>query len=444
MANISKYTFSEVEARLDAIQINQSTGGFLVEGMASEQYINDKIEEIQFSCTDKQYSDDFSFVQPMYNDIHVIPDKHNTGVDETTCTLTVETNVVTEYGIIFRSDDGTTIKIDFNKSPNKTLDGEVIIENVNFANYVGSGFLNTYGYSGNGIVIKFKNCNFVNFVDSNHTNELVKAEFENCSFTRYNGSFATFNKCYFGGGDLNGDPMNPGTDCTFNNCYCSNIMQKTEEQGEGHIDGMQSLGCKRLYFNNCRWEVPTINYSITAGGMNVAIFVQPSDFAENVILDHCYVNGGGFYTFSCTGVDAGKCTNVKIIEPFIGYCYNNQPFYNTSTRGLVENAILHDSLYVSSVWKDETDYLHFMVTNDTGEERTLTVVTNLGETTYTIPRTYKSTEYEVDTKTFEDLPIDIEKVLEQTGINYVIFYENGRQIRFTNFDVYRVRRPSLV
>lgn len=389
-----------------------------------------------------QYANDTSFIYPLYHDIYVIPDKHNTGADDSTCNLTVEADVVTDYGVKFRSDDGTSIKIDFNKAPNKTIEGEIVIENVDFTSYTtGSGFMNTYGYTGNGVVIKYINCKFINFVDASHTTELIKAEFTNCSFTRYTGSYAVFNNCYFGGGDLNGDPMNPVTNCTFNNCYCSDIVQKTEEAGTNHMDGMQSTECKNLYFNNCRWEVPDINYSVKAGGMNVAIYIQPSDTAENVIFDHCYINGGGYYTLSCADNDISVLNNVKFIEPFIGYCYKaSNPLYDSVTKEVLVNPSLHDSLYVSSVWKDDDGYLRFMTSNDTGVDRELKVVTNLGEFIFEIPRTYKATEYDEDTKTFDDLPIDVENVIEQTGIDYVIFYEGSRQLRFVNYSIYRIRK----
>lgn len=209
------------------------------------------------------------------------------------------------------------------------------------------------------------------------------------------------------------------------------------------MDGMQSTACKNLYFNNCRWEVPDINYSVKAGGMNVAIYIQPSDNARNVIFDHCHINGGGYYTLSCADNDISVLNNVKFIEPFIGYCYEaSNPLYDGVTKELLVDPSLHDSLYVSSVWKDDDGYLRFLATNDTEVDRDITVKTNLGESTFTLPRTYKATEYDEDTKNFSDLPIDVENVIEQTGVTYAIFYEGNRQIRFVNFDIYRVRKPD--
>jgi hypothetical protein len=240
--------------------------------------------------------------------------------------------------------------------------------------------------------------------------------------------------------------MNPQANCTFNNCYCSDCVIKTEEQGSAHIDGMQSTVCKNLYFNNCRWEVPDINYTYKQGGFSYVIYIEPlnDSIAENVVFDHCHINGGGYYSIGVTPeVDLNN--NVRIIEPTIGYCYyGSSPYYPepSKSKEAVIDAILHDSLYVSSVWKDDSNNLHFAVTNDTGVNRTITVYTNNETYTFDVPRTYKLTEYEADTKDFDDLPIDIELVIEE-NVDYAIFYDETKQIRFVNYENYVVRKPEI-
>lgn len=373
-----------------------------------------------------------------YHDIHVIPDKYNTGIDIEKCVGTYVAGETLSCGLItrvFTTDD--TARISFRKAPNVSAVGEYLIENIDFK----SSGVNAMGicdgsyYTGDGITIKYINCKFVEYIDNDHDGaDKIQVEFYNCSFERFYGSNATFYNCFFGEQGAK-DPLNPTTNCTFNDCYIADVCRKADTQGAGHVDGMQTQVAKNLYFNNCRWEVPSLNYSITEGGMNVAIFIQPQDTAENIIFNNCHINGGGYFTFALSG-DETTFSNVSFNDTFVGYCYKSgAPFdeVNDFTESIFSNTSLHDSLYVSSVWKDDLGFLHFVTSNDTGEDRTLSVVTNLGTTTYEIPRTYKATEYEVDTKDFEDLPIDLEYVIEQTDIKYAVFYESDAQIRYVNF-----------
>lgn len=374
-----------------------------------------------------------------YNDIHVIPDRHNTGCDMETCTNPPPiTGVGLDNGLFFRADNDEQCYIDFNKRP--TITGEFIFENVDFSSKTGwVGYGNTDKYVGEGIKLIFNNCKFYGFY-SNKDNVLVQCEFNNCSFRTTALANAVYNNCFLGGESdfdiiSSADICAPKDNVTFNNCYFADIVAKTEEQGDAHLDGMQTICGKNMYFNNCRWEVPDINYTYKQGNFSYAVFVQNNNI-ENVIFDHCYINGGGHYSISITDAEPVNC---RIIEPFIGYCYyGGDPFYpssggnyTNSAKAVTEKPRLHDSLYVSSVWKEDNK-LHFLVTNDTGEDRTLSVHTNNGVTTFEVPRTYRLTEYEADTKDFGDFPIDIEHIVE-ADVSYAVFMENNNQIRFVDF-----------
>lgn len=378
-------------------------------------------------------------------DITPIPDKYNTGADMVTCVEAIpETGVVLENGLQFRDDDGTMCYIDFNKSPNSTASGEYVFENINFSSKTGwVGYGNVTNYQGTGVKLIFNNCKFYNF-KSNNDNELIECEFNNCSFRSVAGSNMVFNECFFGGQSefetVTDDAMMPGTNVVFNNCYCADLIVKTEMPGRGHLDGMQTLKAQDLYFNNCRWEVPDINYTSKQGEFSYAIFIQ-SDSVENVIFDHCYINGGGYYSISVTDSDPINC---RIIEPFIGGSfygdsafYPNNSSYTNSAEAVTENPKLYDSIYVSSVWKDNDGTANVIVTNDTLVDRTLRIITEDGYTDHVIPRTYRPAEYEADTKDFTDLPIDLKYTV--TGdAEYIVCYDitdinNPKQVRFVNW-----------
>ena len=316
------------------------------------------------------------------------------------------------------------------------------------------GYGNADAYTGTGVKLIFNNCKFGGFW-SQSSHELITCEFNNCSFRSTALSNAVYNNCYLGGESetdtvSSSDIAAPGENVTFNDCYFADIVAKTDEQGDAHLDGVQSLTPRNQYFNNCRWEVPDINYSAKQGGFSYAIFLQ-SDNVENCIFDHCHINGGGYHTISVTDTTPVNC---RIIEPFIGYCYYGAPFYpadggnyTNSSEAVTENARLHDSLYVSSVWKEDGK-LHFLVTNDTGEDRTLSVYANENLETFTIPRTWKLTEYDVDTKNFDDLPIDIEHEIA-VDAEYAVFYDttesvasDENQIRYVNYGANSVYRKS--
>lgn len=350
-----------------------------------------------------------------YHDVRIIPDKHNTGVDN---------NIQLE---------AETLYIDLNSKEYKNKTGVIVYENKDFSSD-DAQIPNGWGYVGEGLKIVFNNCKFRKYRQS-YDAEKVEIEFNNCTFMMMATAYrSTFNKCFFGkfDNDVDGDACNPKSNCILNDCYIANVVVKTDAQRDDHIDGTQILNGDNVEFNNCRWECPDVHYTYTQGGVSYAVYIQDS---TNCRLNNCHINGGGNYSISCT-----KEGN-SIKNSFIGQSFINKPFYPTHQTD-IENIDLFNSLYVSSVWKDENNYLHFLVTNDTKIDREIAVLTNIGVTKFSIPRTYTRDEYDVDTKNFEDFPIDIEKVIEE-DVDYVVFFENGRQIRFVNFTDFAVVRNNL-
>ena len=397
-----------------------------------------------------------SYVKPQYNDIHVIPDKYNTGLsDPEACTITLEPQVVyPQYGgIFFRQDQEGSMYLDFGNPGHRYLEGEILFENIDFlstcSNWTGAG--NCGKYLGSGITVRYKNCRFPTWYvrDFDTKNIPVRFEFENCSFLRIDACSMIMNHCYVGGGDRDG--LNPGRDFYCHNTYISDICHKLEQQGSTHLDGMQSLFCEDMYFHNCRWEVPEINYSVNAGGFSYAVYLEPirECTGKNAVLDHCFINGGGYYSISCLA-KADPEDNIRIIEPFIGACYRKSPFYPAYYRSgnqaekITEKPHFHDSLYVSSVWKDQDGHLHFLATNDTYAERTLTVYTDQGIQQFSLKKTYKFDDCPADTLDFSDYPIDMEFTLDAADPDYVIFYDGTRQIRFVNFTDAPVLKPREI
>ena len=394
------------------------------------------------------------YVEPQYNDLHVIPDKHNTGLsDPESCNITLKSReIYSEYqGIHFRQDQEGAMYLDLGHPNHRNLEGELLFENVDFRSThpLWTGIGNCHKYQGSGLVVKYRNCQFSTWYvrDFDTENTPVRFEFEDCSFESVDGCNLIMKRCYVGGGDRDG--LNPGKNFYCHDTYISDICHKTPQQGATHLDGMQSLFCQDLYFHNCRWEVPDINYSVNAGGFSYAVYLEPirGYTGKNVILDHCYINGGGYYSISCTA-EAAPEDNIRIIEPFIGASYRKSPYYPSfNERGnvvgsITENPRFHDSLYVSSVWKDSDGKLHFLATNDTYRERTLTVYTDQGIQEFTLKKTYKFYDCPIDTLNFSDFPIDVEFTLEAQDPQYAIFYDGDRQIRFVNFTDTPVLKPQ--
>lgn len=419
------YTASEVGALPADIDIPN------IDGLASEDFVNSAIANAQLGGDADLNNYPDCNIKETYHDIYVIPDKYNTGCDNL-CTNIINMGDTLECGLEIRPDTGY---IDMNKMPQKNMQGDYYIENCDFSSF-NTGIYNVSGYTGQGINIHFQNCKFGQF-KCNQQNELVKTFFYNCSFTYYSGGYGELNNCYIGGSS-SGDASNPSIGTTMKNCYIADICQKSESQGSAHIDGVQILNPIDITFDNCRWECPWLNYSSYYGGLTNAIRLEPQGDMKNVKFNHCVINGGGYYSIHVVETEDGYVEeNVHFIESIIGDSCQNS-FYSNGTENYFDNIDKASSLFVSSIWKDENGLIHVIVTNDTLVDRQLTIVTNLENKVISVPRNYRISDMEVDTKNFNDLPIDIEYIVDTPNASWVICYEGDRQLRFVNYSKEKV------
>lgn len=119
----------------------------------------------------------------------------------------------------------------------------------------------------------------------------------------------------------------------------------------------------------------------------------------------------------------------------------------------IKNVKHHSRLFVSSVWKDNTETAHFLVTNDTNTDQILTVKSNSGTFNFEIPHCPSNWALggEIDSKnnpnesltdkngkpysqySFHDLPFDLEFTVPGTP-TFLIFYQGKEKIRYASLD----------
>ncbi len=373
------------------------------------------------------------------SDSIIIPDKYNTGAKGALETIPEEDWKVDEEGSMVILSRSTTHDINIKATKKE----EIVVENKNFNKSL--RFLNDDGLTVNRKII-FRNCKFKSVSSGRIGYDKLELIFENCSFTHYFGSNASFDHCYFGGSVADG--INPFQNITVKNCFFSDLAIPSTEPVENklHSDGTQMYGYSGTYkneeitldvqnilFYNCRMEVPPIRYTNSAGYVNAALMIQP-EYADlhDVKFEKCIINGGGFSIYisaknNCIVRDL-TLQDIKVgCSALYGELYKGSvavPESLFEERNIIYNTSKTDKLYVGSVWKEE-DGVHISVSNDTSTERTLTV--ELGNGTrkeFTIKACYPGTtwwnsqdkfiEESVDKYNYEDFPFDIELVVEDT------------------------------
>ena len=182
-------------------------------------------------------------------DITVIPDKFNTGAKGELIEITSDCYF---SGVKFGTTGSTGRKLDLYYQPaDVTIPDTILVENCDFS----SGDFREYNANKvtKNVTIIFRNCKFANYVIS--ADGPISRQFENCTFTHFAGSNATFDNCYFGGG-ANGDGINPMQNCTFNNCMIADLIQSAAVAGDKHIDGFQIF---ELHFYFCEINSSLMN-----------------------------------------------------------------------------------------------------------------------------------------------------------------------------------------
>jgi len=405
--------------------------GFLYAGVAfgeskNTEYIGD--EEIPMS------SGDPSLVTETEEDYRVIPDKYNTGAK----------GDLTQVGL---GDvvDGIQLKVDGTGAQNvldfyyrnKDVSGVVIFEDMDFSLYP----LLVYNSDKveDSITLIFNNCKF-STISTSKAESKIKYEFNNCTFQRFSGSDATFTSCKFGDHYL--DCIIPFQNIYVQDCFISNMSVVKSEPGEVHSDGTHLYGHKdvpiyNVVYDNCRFEVPAIEFTDSYAIVNACFMLQLEyNDATDIFVNNCIMNGGGYTIFARSTNSDCTMENVVLQNIRVGCAKRYGTFYpRISSEAVLENIVDTDSLYVASVWKED-DQTHFSVTNDTNRERTLEIITDKGRFSYTISACPTGDELPVNCQ-YDELPFDIDIVVPE-DCEYAVCYDAtipgaAKQIRFVNW-----------
>lgn len=372
-----------------------------------------------------------NLVEETRSDTCVIPDKYNTGAHGTLTAITSDCYI---SGVKFGTTGTTDRKLDlyYQKDEVPSL---IVVENCDFS----SGAFRFYNAD---LVEKqtkvvFRNCKFTSYIISGTGK--VNHEFYNCTFTHFAGGNATFISCYFGSG-TDGDGINPGQNCIFENCMIADLIQDAEVPGEKHIDGFQIFGSTTgdnnsdIILSNCRFEIPAIPLSSPSGAMNcpLSIIMRYSD-AENLRFEDCYLNGGKYYALM-VNANENSIKNISFNNVHIGESSKSPYTCDAEFNSIIQSGtIITDQLYVASVRKLE-DGIHLSVTNDTARDRVLTVATKEGIQKYDIMACPKAIDLAMDSVKYEDFPFDIDIVIPNT--EWVVCYDTTdfpEQIRYVNW-----------
>ncbi len=364
-------------------------------------------------------------------DVCVIPDKYNTGAKGELISVMSDCYI---SGVKFGTTGTTDRKLDLYYQTVE-VPNTIIVENYDFS----ASDFKVYNVAKveKAVTVIYRNCKFQSYTISGAGK--VSHQFENCTFTHFAGANATFKNCYFGGG-TDGDGINPSFNCTFTNCMIADLVQKADVAGEKHIDGYQIFGSTdgtdntNIHLNNCRFEMPYIPFSTPSGALNspLSIIMRYSD-ADDISFDNCYINGGLYYAMMVLA-NGNNVTNLSFKNIHLGETSKNPYNCDSEFKALLEsNACITDTLYVASVRKMQ-DGIHLSVTNDTDEERILSVLTDAGVEEFHIPACPKGIDLVQDTVNYSDFPFDMDIVIADT--EWVACFDttdNAEQIRFVNW-----------
>lgn len=364
---------------------------------------------ILFISCNNSVSDDEYITQT--NNIYIkeylykkIPDKYNTGVDESKCILKHY-----EDGLI----NGAYIKIDTRSDkiycltsyiPKNVseLPSKVVIENYDFSD----GDFKIYNperYSEKKLLV-FRNCRFKGFKNCGpYDNNKVSCEFDHCEFKGgVNEINITMNWCKIGGFPT--DAMNPLKNFTVNNCFVYDLACEGNKKGT-HIDGFQIYGRENtiggnIVFDNVRFEIPSFYYENNTSYVNACVMLQLEyGNVNNCSFSNLICNGGGkwfplYFKKTKSKVDGTyykkgeefpeeniSLTNVKVSNNFGTIFYPTEHYENAK----IENVTHLTDLYISSIFSDNNNKIHIICSNDTNTDKTLKVIADSKTYYFTIP-----------------------------------------------------------
>lgn len=404
-----------------------------------------------------------------YPDQMIIPDKYNTGVNPDIPLIPYLSE--TKIGDLFITIRGDTnqymiapkkgnMTVDRNGTVTYEIPDVCVVENYDFS---AKDFIcqNCNEFTRKKTVI-FKNCKFNKFRNPPDHGNNIWIEFEHCTFTgNVSEAQISLNYCYIGG--FTSDAMNPTRHFKCKNSYVADLLNRVLDK-EVHIDGFQIFGRKGveggyIYFDNVRFEIPSIHYEgqHPKTGVNACVMFQLEyGPACHCVFQNLYINGGGkwFPIYLKRNPDI-KQNDITLRNAFVSNNFG-EIFYtkDRDTNAKIENVDHHDNLYVSSVWKDNDGKTHVICTNDTMYKSTLLVKTNKGDFNFEIPRCpsnwnlggeyngkMEDASFINDENSrpyieyrFEDLPFDVDCIIEE-DVSYVKCFdkENEVQIRYVEF-----------
>ncbi|MBR6403280.1 MAG: leucine-rich repeat protein [Eubacterium sp.] len=393
-------------------------------------------------------------IEQMKTDLNVIPDKYNTGAkgkldkffsnDKNAEIKGISSG--SERTIQFKKSGAeATYNIDFRSGDTKSeenykLSGTIEVSNIDFSDYT----INTIGDNtlNHSLTIVFSNCKFGR-VSKDYNDSNVIYEFKNCSFVRFIGSNARFDRCAFGG--TYEDGLIPFRNIEVRNSYFSD-MNYSDPDTVTHIDGTQIFGkdkidVKNVKYSNCRFEIPNILFENNKATVNSCIMVQLeySD-AYDVSIEDCILNGGSYSIFARSKKGDRLLKNVSFKNVKIGASKYNGAIYptidpNVSFKGVSGT----DSLYIGSVYKDGGKTF-FSVSNDTAQDRKLRIITDSDNNPYEFIIKAAPTKTELSNRviqSFSQMPLDILKSIPEDckfAVCLDVTDENNiKQIRFVNY-----------
>lgn len=340
-----------------------------------------------------------------------IPDRFNTGIDEDT-ELTEIVEEGTYGGLIYRIGAGGQLVLDLVYS-NRQAGKEIEIRDMDFSGY--PLLMVNEGQIREETTVAFENCKF-DAVTTGREDARISYVFEDCTLRSFQGSNAMLTGCRLGGSS--GDALNPYRNVTLRDCYIADLAHP--DSGETvHSDGVQIFGypeltAENISFDNCRFEVP----AIPGGGsyVNACLMIAPEKSgAKGIYFTNGILNGGG-YTIYTLVKEQFSLEDVMLCNIAVGDAARYGTFYHRNvTEGVtMENIHATETLYVGSRFKDEQGLIHFSVTNDTAEERTLMIVTP--SQTITLPiKACPPYEDRTADMAFEDFPFDIDVAVPGAG-----------------------------
>lgn len=376
-------------------------------------------------------------------DIHVIPDKYNTGCNGDL--KKVEYDDVIEGVRFKKSQSGEKAQLIIDLNTVKDINDSLVFSNLDFSGQDLVVYNENKVDSGKKIRLIFFNCKFKVFRTGEDCPDNVAYEFIKCSFISFIGSQAVLERCNLG--HSYNDAMVLFKNVTVKDSYISDLAVYDTAGSGVHSDGVQLYGRENIDIRNiniirCRFEIPAIKTGENTASVNACLMLQP-EYANaiGVHFKNCIINGGGYSIYAeCKQRNKSiSMSDISFENIKVGYAKLFGTLYPTVDSNVkmiqVED---QDSLYVSSVWKDK-DGIHLITTNDTGAERVLKVVTETGVYKFTIPACRGSRDLRYDTSglTFADFPLDLDIVVpKESGcvVCYDYFDKVNKQIRFVPFE----------